>query len=383
MAVNQPHHPAWERQDEALRSLDLNTVIPALWPQTRSRDDGAGVIQWRFPDGLKVNVLPDGKGFVAWDHRDAGGRVNSHGPSKGTYAGMLVQAVESGSFPDAIRRLKQAGMLEEGFVAGQPVRPTPEAGQGQTAGRKQEFQFRYDFSRPYQPLRDYLVQQRGIPEPIVKAAWDVGQIQKGYGPVNGHYVLFPCRDWSQADTTPHGPKPVGALKRWLESRPPENPDYAKMAMAGSDKKAGWWQFAKGNTKRNILVICEQPIDALSVMAAAQRLGVHDQIAVVGFGGQGGLTDKLVSTGQHIIIATDPDGAGLGYAKEIERIAQRLPTVQSTTRCLPPEGMDWNDWWKADPRTATQALQGALDTVHEHQKSPNPFAQTKHHSDLER
>lgn len=379
MATNE-----WERQDALLRSLNLNAVIPQLWPQATAHSDGAGVMQWRFPDGFKVNVLRDGKGFVAWDHREAGGRVNSRGPSKGMYAGMLVQAVEGGSFPEAIRRLKQTGMLEDGFVARHPATEAQDQGRGQAQGEKtKEFVWHYDYSRPYAPVRDYLVQERGLPESVVQAAWDQGQIQKGYGTVHGHYVLFPCRDWSQPDTTPHGPKPVGALKRWMESYPPAKKEYVKMAMAGTDKKAGWWQFSYGNAPQDIFVITEQPIDALSVMAAAQRLGQHDQIAVIGFGGQGSITEKLVATGRHIIIAVDHDDAGMGYAQEIERLAPRQPTVQSVARCLPPEGLDWNDWWKGDPKAAAQALSTALDTVRETQKAPNPFGPRQNGPDLDR
>lgn len=372
MAINPRNpHPAWERQDEVLRALNLNAIIPVLWPAVKGpQSDGSGVVRWEWPDGLKVNVLHDQKGFVAWDHRDSGGRVNSRGPNRGQYAGMLVQAVEGGRFPDAIQRLKQAGMLDAGFIARQPATQVP--GQGQTQGDKKEFKWHYDYSRPYAPVRDYLVTERGLPESVVKAAWDLGQIQKGYGPVNGHYILFPCRDWSQPDTTPHGPKPVGALKRWIESYPSAKPEYTKMAMEHSDKKAGWWQFSKGNTSKNILVITEHPIDALSVMAATIALRQHDRIAVVGFGGTGGITDKLVSAGTHIIICTDSDIVGLGYAQDIESRAHRLPAVQSVTRCLPPTGLDWNDWWRTDRQATTQALRTALDTVREHGKETSPF-----------
>ncbi len=381
MATN-PRHPDWERQDAVLRALNLNAVIPALWPEAQGpQSDGSGVMRWQWPDGLKVNVLRDQKGFVAWDHREAGGRVNSRGPNRGQYAGMLVQAVEGGRFPEAIQRLKQAGMLDAGFVTRQSATQVP--GQGQAQGDKKAFQWHYDYARPYQPVRDYLVGQRGLPESVVKAAWDQGQIQKGYGPRDGHYILFPCRDWSQPDTTPHGPKPVGALKRWIEAYPPAKSEYIKMALEGTDKKAGWWQFSKGNAPKDILVITEQPIDALSVMAAATALRQHDAITVVGFGGQGGLTEKLVSTGKHIFIATDPDNPGLGYADEIERLAQRLPTVQSLTRCLPPDGKDWNEWWKTDRPAATQALQAALDIVREAQKPLSPFERRPHGFDRER
>ena len=369
----------WAQQDAQLRALDLNALIPHLWPEAQGpKSDGGRWMQWRFPGDLKVNVAPDGKGFIAWDHRDAGGRVNSHGPSRGTYAGMLVQAVEGGSFPDAIRRLKQAGVLEAGFIARQPQSKPEQRTQGV---QSEPFRFVYDYSRPYQPVCDYLVQQRGIPESVVKAAWDQGQIQKGYGPVNSHYILFPCRDWSQADATPHGPKPTGALKRWVEATPPENPEYVKMAMAGTDKKAGWWQFSKGNEPKEIIVITEQPIDALSVMAAAAILGRQGDIAVLGFGGQGGITEKLLATGKHLIIATDHDPAGLGYVQEVEKLTPRIPTVQSTTRCLPQVGKDWNDWWREDRSGAAQALKVALDKVQG--KEPNPFEQRQRHSDLKR
>ena len=384
MALNR-NNPAWEYQDALLRGLNLNRIIPALWPDAQSQSDGGGWTQWQFSDGLKVNVSPDGRGFVAWRHREAGSRVNSRGPAKGMYAGMLVQAVEGGSFPDAIRRLRQAGMLEEGFVARQPV---PQAASGsdnsKAQGEKKVFEWHYDYRRPYAPVRDYLVGQRGLPESVVRVAWDQGQIQKGYGTVNGHYVLFPCRDWSQPDTTSHGPKPVGALKRWMEPYPPAKKEYIKMSMDGTDKKAGWWQFSKGNAPTDILVITEQPIDALSVMAAATALRQYDQIAVAGFGGQGGLTEKLVATGRHIIIATDPDDAGRGYAKKIEEMAQRLPTVQSVTRCLPPEGLDWKDWGKTDSQAATRALKRSLDTARNHPKQAlNPFEVRQQGSDFAR
>ena len=378
-------NPDWERQDALLRSLNLNAVIPTLWPEAKGPKTDGRWQQWEFPaKNLKINISPDGQGFTAWlsPRRLMGsGRQNPYGPSSGRYAAMLVQAVEGGRFPDAIQRLKIAGMLEEGFVQRQPTPQTP--GQGPSQGDKKAFVWRYDYSRPYAPARDYLVGERGIPESIVRAAWDQGQIQKGYGPVNGHYILFPCRDWSKPDTTPHGTKPVGALKRWIESVPPGKPEYTKMAMEGTDKKAGWWQFSKGNQPKDIVIITEHPIDALSVMAAAAILGRQGDIAVVGFGGQGGLTDKLVATGTHIIIATDHDPAGLGYVQEVEKLTPRIPTVQSTTRCLPPTGKDWNDWWRTDRQAAAQALQAALDTVREAQKEPNPYEARPHPSDLER
>lgn len=371
---------AWERQEEQLRSLDLNAVIPQLWPEARAQSDGVGVTQWKLSGEFKINVLHDGKGFVAWDGRTAGGRVNSRGPSKGRYAGMLVQAVEGGSFPDAMRRLKAAGMLSDEFVARQSARVPRIV---DLAQKKAPFRWIYDYHRPYQPIHDYLVVQRGLPESVVKAAWDQGQIQKGYGPVNGHYILFPCRDWSQPNISPQGPRPTGALKRWADPTPPQNPDYVKMAMAGTDKKSGWWQFSQGNTPKEIVVITEQPIDALSVMAAAKRLDRHDQLAVIGFGGTGGVTEKLVATGTHVIIATDHDPAGLGYATEIESLAHRLPGIQSVTRCLPPGGLDWNDWWQTHPQAATQALGATLASVLDHGKIPSPFARRQNSDDLAR
>ncbi|AUW92639.1 hypothetical protein BXT84_00620 [Sulfobacillus thermotolerans] len=373
MAIN-PRNPDWERQDAVLRSLKLNAVIPALWPEAQGpHSDGSGVMQWQWPDGLKVNVLRDETGFVAWDHRDGGGRVNSRGPSKGMYAAMLVQAIEGGRFPDAIRRLKAAGMLDGRFVVQQPKPQT----QGE---KKREFVWRYDYSRPFRPVRDYLVEQRGIPESVVKTAWAQRQVEVGFGPTQRHYILFPCRDWSMTAPIAQGPAPTGALKRWMESYPPDNPAYMKMAMTGTDKKAGWWQFALGNVPKDIVILTEQPIDALSVMAAAQMLGRDNDIAVVGFGGQGGVTEKLVGMGAHVVIATDHDAAGLGYANEIERMVGTRREGQTMARCLPPPEMDWNEWWQADPQAASHALGNTLHQVRG--KQPNPFERI-HDSALER
>lgn len=387
MAMN----PEGTRQEAMLRTLNLNDVIPQLWPETTARSDGGGWRQWRWPDGLKVNVAPDGVGFTAWDHREGGQRANSRGPAKGRYAGMLVQAVEGRSFPAAITRLKQAGLLDEGRGATRspsaPTAPAPRRNGGdrkaQGEGANTPFVWRYDYSRPWRPVRDYLVGVRGLPESVVHAAWDQGQIQMGYGQVNGHYILFPLRDWSRPDSTPHGPKPVGALKRWRESYPPPRPEYTKMAMPGTDKKAGWWQFSAWNQPKSILVLTEQPIDALSVMSAAVWAERQMEVAVAGFGGQGGVTEKLVGSAPHLIIATDHDTAGLGYAQQIEHIAQRLPTVQSVTRCLPPEGKDWNDWWRQDRDAAITALARALDTVREAARDPSPFARHSQTTDMDR
>lgn len=46
------------------------------------------------------------------------------------FIGMLVKAVEGGSFFETIKRLKQAGLLNDGFVVRQPALPC----QGQDNG---------------------------------------------------------------------------------------------------------------------------------------------------------------------------------------------------------------------------------------------------------
>lgn len=341
-----------------IRDQDLNRLIPALYSGVQSHRDGGGVVQWQFADGLKVNVLPDARGFVAWDHREGGRRVNSRGPSHGRGAVDLVIAVEGVDFRAALRRL--------GGTERVPAPPAPRSAEPATPFKLPPLDFNPESNWP--TVRDYLAGERQIPEALVRKIFNQGQVYAGWGDRAGGFLIFPCRPWDRPTSRSHGPAPTGAILRWAQpGKPPVEKYYGQTAPTakGSKKGAGWWQIGTG---RDAVLAVEAPIDGLTLMAAAGALGWEHRVTIVASGGMGGFTARQWQGAPVVLVATDRDVAGDGF----ERIIRgQVHPGQTVGRLRPPDGAkDWNDAWRTEggPHRVVAVLRHGLEPVLMRQRS---------------
>lgn len=332
---------------ETLRNIPLNSVIPSLWPGAHAASDGGRITQWRFPDDLKVNVLADNQGFVAWTHRDNGQRVNAHGPSQGHGALDLVMAVEGGTFQTALHRL--AHLSPASAMLPQPRRQDPKE---PTVFRLPPQDFNPEAN--WRQVNRYLVEERGLPPWLVREAYEAHQVYAGWGHRAGGFLVFPCRPWDQKTVRPHGPEPTGAILRWAQPGTPPPDKYfgqTHPTAKGSRKDAGWWQIGQG---RQCVIATEAPIDALTVYAGLHAMRYDHHVTIVAGGGQGGFTERQWTGFPTVVVATDRDPAGDGFDTTIRSQVKREQTV---LRLQPPAGhKDWNEAWRKDLPTMMKTLQ---------------------------
>ena len=338
---------------DTLRALPLNLVIPSLWPAAQAASDGGRVLQWRFPDQLKVNVLADNQGFVAWTHRDQGRRVNARGPSHGHGTLDLVMAVEGGTFQTALHRLST---WHPAALPTFPPRPAE-------ISAPQAFQLPprdFNSEANWQQVRHYLVQVRGLPSWLVRATYDAQQVYAGWGHQAGGFLVFPCRPWDQTTGLRHGPDATGAILRWARPGAPLPTQYfgqTHLMAKGSRKEAGWWQIGTG---RRAVVATEAPIDALTVYAGLQAMRWEHQVTVVAGGGQGGFLPRQWAGFPAVVVATDRDAAGDGFEAVIRR---QVAPAQPVWRLRPPaDYKDWNEAWQQDRSRLLKVLQATLHGV---------------------
>nr|WP_031942663.1 toprim domain-containing protein [Sulfobacillus thermotolerans]AEP14296.1 hypothetical protein [Sulfobacillus thermotolerans] len=335
---------------ETLRNIPLNSVIPSLWPGAHPASDGGRITQWRFPDGLKVNVLADNQGFVAWTHRVNGQRVNAQGPSQGHGALDLVMAVEGGTFQTALHRL-----IEGSPSLTRDSAPLPPAPQDSAAFRLPPRDFNSEAN--WRQVRRYLVEERGLPPWLVREVYEAHQVYAGWGHRAGGFLIFPCRPWDQQTVRPHGPEPTGAILRWAQPGTPPPDKYfgqTHPTAKGSRKDAGWWQIGQG---RQCVIATEAPIDALTVYAGLHAMRFAHHVTIVAGGGQGGFTARQWTGFPTVVVATDRDAAGDGFDTTIRSQVTREQTV---LRLQPPAGYkDWNEAWRQDVSTMMKTLQGGL------------------------
>ncbi len=183
--------------------------------------------------------------------------------------------------------------------------------------------------RPGSPCWRYLTEERALPAHVVQAAVVAGVLREGpYGS-----AWFAHRD------------DAGQL-RGIEMR---GPNYRGFS-AGGDKTLFRLQGMSGLDGPTVtrLVVAEAPIDAMSIAAIEQLRG--DSLYAATAGGMGPETITAIehqlwalSTqgGGDLVIATDDDAAGHGYADRLMAMAATFDLKAS--RLLPTNGAkDWND-----------------------------------------
>ncbi len=351
---------------ESLRNLSLDTLIPQLWGVGKIVSDGQGWhVYHLIGSDMQVSVLPNGggaDGWIAWDRREDGVRVNSRGASHGRGALNLVVAVDGCSLSDAIDRLE---ILNPQAIPSQPKRTIPES---------KPFTFpriTFNAAQEWTTIQRYLVGQRELPESLVKKAWQAHQIHVGWGTQSAGYLLFPQRAWDQTTTNPHGPAPVGCAWRWADDQQVTRKLKVRQSgprpgTKGSEqldpRTTGWWQLGIG---REAVIAVESGIDGLAFFASAGSLG--KRFTVVAGHGQGGFSARAWRGFPLVGVATDGDSAGDGYAQEITR-----QTSSPVIRILPPEGTkDWAEAWQVNPAQARRVAQEGLHVLFTHQKHHEP------------
>ncbi len=352
---------------EALNAVPLVGLIAQLWPVAKIVNNGSG---WRgyvlAGQHFQISVLAhpgSADGWIAWDHRDGGTRVNSRGESHGRGAMSLVRAVEGCGLSEALARLQWLSpqVMADWQTHAKPAPVVPRT-----------FTFpcvTFNGAQAWAVIRRYLVQQRGLPEPLVRAAWQDHQILVGWGDKAGGYLLFPQRAWDQPNQGRQGPAPVGCAWRWAGDPVPANKLKVRQSgprpgsqtrgiLANDPRTTGWWQFGKGH---EAVIAVESAIDGLAFLAAADLEG--SRVTIVAGHGQGGFCSRAWKDFPLVGVATDRDTAGEGYGEEIAR-QTRAPVI----RIRPPEGnKDWAEAWQMHPDKAAQVARQGLNQLFRHRQ----------------
>lgn len=330
-----------DRMEESrlLRQLSLAIVIPLAFPgaTVSPESQGAHTTRWILPDGSKLNVLQQGPAgpsdafrFYTGPWAEVGG------------AGAVDFLLKTGVVADF--RAAKAWLLTHTALELMPAqRSAVPAHRSPQPFHLPDRDTQPD--RAWALIRHYLVDERRLPEALVRVAVETGAVYAGSGYYAG-YVLFPCRNHRRAGDTPA----TGAMLRWADpARTPTALGGAIKAVAPrTDRKAGWWEWGTG---RQTLIIVEAPIDALTVIAALESRGQSFGVSVMAFGGSGGLNPAQLQGFSGVIAATDADHEGDRLARHILDLAQPSQSVQ---RLMPPVGYkDWNAAWQHNPTRVAQ------------------------------
>ncbi len=183
--------------------------------------------------------------------------------------------------------------------------------------------------RPGSPCWRYLTEERALPAHVVRAAAVAGVLREG--PYGSAWFAH-CDD--------------AGLLRGIEMR---GPNYRGFS-AGGDKTLFRLQGVSGIDVPTVtrLVVAEAPIDAMSVAAIEQlrpgslyaaTAGGMGPETIIAIGHQ--LSALSTRNGGELVIATDDDTAGHGYADRLMDMAAAFDV--KTNRLLPTNGAkDWND-----------------------------------------
>lgn len=180
--------------------------------------------------------------------------------------------------------------------------------------------------RTWSDVRRYLVETRGLPEPLIDQLHDKGLI---YSDImrNAVFLRHAGNNWHREEVT--GASIWGTSGKFHGLSP------------GSDKNNGWFWFSAGKGELSRVVLVESAIDALSRAALDKREGRGKGITVyLSADGAGAIPTAdlkaVIDRGGRVDVAFDADVAG-------DQMAERILTeVTGATRLRPTHGKDWNE-----------------------------------------
>jgi hypothetical protein len=285
---------------------------PPPW-QLDKKESTRNCLKYRRAEGEILLVTHEGRGW--WDPGST---------AKGDIFG-LVQFLNPGLNFGEVRKVLRP------FIGLRPSFPAHERPASKNT-RTVPFSVRWErrqLPRQGSPTWRYLTQTRHLPAPVVSAAISAGMLREG--PYASAW--FAHRD--------HEGQLTG-----IEMR---GPDYRGFSPGGEKtlfRLPGRVRTSAVPVTR--LVVAEAPIDAMSVAAFEHLRG--DTLYTATAGGMGpGTIDALerqlwvlaAEKRGELVIATDNDAAGDGYAERLEKMATALDLKVS--RLLPIGGAkDWND-----------------------------------------
>lgn len=180
--------------------------------------------------------------------------------------------------------------------------------------------------RTWPDVRRYLVETRGLPEPLIDQLHEKGLV---YSDImhNAVFLRHSGNDWHREEVT-------GASIRGTSGK------FRGMS-PGSDKNKGWFWFSAGKGELSRVVLVESAIDAMSSAALDKLSGRGQGITVyLSADGAGAIPTAdlkaVISRGGGVEVAFDADVAGDQMAERI------LKEVIGATRLRPTHGKDWNE-----------------------------------------
>jgi hypothetical protein len=286
--------------------------LPPPW-QLDKRESTRNCLKYRRGKGEVLLVTHEGRGW--WDPGST---------AKGDIFG-LVQYLSPGLNFGEVRKVLRP------FIGLSPSFPVHKRHPGKEAP-KIPFSVRWERRRvptPGSPTWRYLTVKRRLPPPVVSAAISAGMLREG--PYASAW--FAHRD--------HGGNLTGFEMR--------GPDYRGFS-PGGDKTLFRLpvRLPTSSVALTRLVVAEAPIDAMSVAAIEHLRADTLYVATTGGMGPGTITAlerqmwvlAMEERGE-VVIATDADAPGDGYADRLAKMAQTFNLRSS--RLLPTGGAnDWND-----------------------------------------
>lgn len=212
-----------------------------------------------------------------------------------------------------------------------------------------------DRAASWSAVRDYLCGVRRLPENVVRPLVQARHptVYAGWGERDGRYLVFPIRSYA----SPSQPM-VGAIVRWRSpDAPPDGASKAPKRGQGAGER-GWWQV--GPYPAPTLIVCEAPVDALSLWSA---LNPEDRTTtrILATGGTGFPSAPGLFAGvERIITAQDRDQEGRAQTEATLAQARTAGLAVPTIRLEPPKPTkDWSDVWMAAPDLARRLVAQTL------------------------
>jgi hypothetical protein len=262
-----------------------------------------------------------------------GQKFYDHLAQKGGYGAIdLVMHVQERNFNEAVDWLSNDISKLPRLQARSP--------QPQISQERQPFQPPVPDEDKWQQVREYLIEQRGLPAPLVDELHSSGKIyaaglepealeklrSKGYSePEKITNAVFLRHNLAQETT--------GASLRGVS----EGSSFKGLA-TGSNRDNGWFSFTKGEGHLERIVLVEWAIDAMSAAALAKQPGRTMFISTDGAGSVPvDWLQQHQAQGIQIIAAHDTDRTGGEMAW---RLAVEVPAI---SRATPTRGKDWNEY----------------------------------------